>query len=205
MDPIVAIGLFIGIPLALAVIVAVAVMVPRQYSGSVAEVSAASGVITSAPAVPNPAALPGSDSVRQDATRGAHGSFLASTLQPLTVGQRHDIERVVDLARDICGYEFAVYVGVLANGRESAQAIHAGVHDPKAAVLIAVDPDASSMDIITGSQVHRALDDRSCEFALLTLRSSLDVGDVVGGLRDAVMLLAEHARAPRTMHLDEPV
>jgi ABC-type cobalamin/Fe3+-siderophores transport system ATPase subunit len=83
--------------------------------------------------------------------------------------------------------------------------MHAGLHDPSAAVLVAIDTAAESMAIVTGSRVHRTLDDRTCEFALLTLRSSLQVGDLVGGVRDAVMLLAEHARAPRTLHLDEPV
>lgn len=124
---------------------------------------------------------------------------------PLSAGERSDIQRVVQVARDICGYEFAVFVGALPSDRESAIAIHAGLHAPESAVLLAVDPERGAMDVVTGVRVHRTLDDRTCEFALLTLRSSLEVGDLTAGVRDAVMLLAEHARAPRTLHLDEPV
>lgn len=205
MNPVVALGLFVGIPVALALLVALFVMVPRRYSSTEEPVVAAAGLITSSAAVPNPAALPGSHVSRRDVTGGARGVFDPVTPDPLNSGQRQDIERVVQLARDICGYEFGVYVGELRQGRESAEAMHAGMHDPHAAVLVVVDSAAGTMDIVTGSRVHRTLDDRTCEFALLTLRSSLQVGDLVGGVRDSVMLLAEHSRAPRTLHLDEPV
>lgn len=205
MNPVVALGLFVGIPVGLAVIIAIAVMVPRGYSKSDQPDVEGAALITSAAAVPNPAALPSIGSSRKETTGGAHGSFGGAPLEELSVSGRQEIERLVQIARDICGYEFAVYVGELANGSESVQAMHAGLHDPNAAVLVAIDITAESMDIVTGSRVHRTLDDRTCEFALLTLRSSLQVGDLVGGVRDAVMLLAEHARAPRTMHLDEPV
>lgn len=205
MNPVVALGLFVGIPVGFALLVALFVMVPRRYSGAGQRADEATGLITSSAAVPNPAALPAAESARREPTGGAHGTFIGEVDGSLTSGQRQDVERIVQLARDICGYEFGVFVGELPAGRESAQAMHAGMHDPRAAVLVAVDAQASTMDIVTGSRVHRSLDDRTCEFALLTLHSSLQVGDLVGGIRDAVMLLAEHSRAPRTLHLDEPV
>ena len=205
MNPVLALGLFVGIPLGLAAVIALAVMVPRRYSGADASVGETGGLITSSAAVPNPAALPSVESGRREVTGGAHGTYVGDVADSLSSAQRQDIERIVQLARDICGYEFGVFVGELSAGRESAQAMHAGMHDPNAAVLVAVDAKARTMDIVTGSLVHRSLDDSTCEFALLTLRSSLQVGDLVGGVRDAVMLLAEHSRAPRTLHLDEPV
>lgn len=122
----------------------------------------------------------------------------------LDAAERAEIQRTVQRARDICGYEFGVFVGELESGRESAIAIHAGMNDPNSAVLLAIDPSRRSMDIVTGGRIKRNVEDRTCEFALLTLRSSLQVDDLTGGVRDAVMLLAEHARAPRTLHLDEP-
>lgn len=117
---------------------------------------------------------------------------------------RAQLEKAVQLARDICGYEFAIFVGELAEGRDSAIAQHARLRDPDAAVLVAVDPVNRTMDIVTGSRARLTLGDQACEFALLALRSSVQVGDLTGGLRSAVSLLAEHARAPRTLHLDEP-
>ena len=205
MNPVVALGLFVGIPVGLAAIIAIAVLVPRKYAQAGPSSDGGVGLITSAAAVPNPAALPSSPSTRTGDTGGASGGVVMADREPPSANERSDIERVVQTARDICGYEFGVFVGEVAGGRETAVAIHAGMHDPDSAVLVAVDPHAGSMNIVTGSRVHRTLDDRTCEFALLTLRSSLQVDDLVGGVRDAVMLLAEHARAPKTLHLDEPV
>lgn len=122
----------------------------------------------------------------------------------LSPSERGDVERIVQLARDICGFEFAVYVGSLDDGRESAIALHAGLRDPDSAVLVAIDTDNRGMDVVTGSRVRRVLDDRACELSLLTLRASLQADQLVAGIRDATVMLAEHARAPRTLHLDEP-
>ncbi len=118
--------------------------------------------------------------------------------------QREDLQRSLDLARDLCGLVFGLYVGALAEGRDSAIAAHAKLPDAEDAVLIAIDPDARTIDIVTGSRVATVLDDRACEFAILSLRSSLEGDDLIGGVRNAVTLLAEHARVPRTMNLEEP-
>ena len=48
------------------------------------------------------------------------------------------------------------------------------------------------------------IDDRSCELAVLAMRSNFAADDLVGGIRAGAMLLAEHARAPRVLHLNEP-
>lgn len=123
---------------------------------------------------------------------------------PLTTGQRVELQRSIDLAREISGLVFGVYVGALAQGRESAIAAHAQLPDAEDAVLIAIDEAARTLDIVTGTRVSRILDDRACELAILSLRSSLEGGDLVGGVRNAATLLAQHARMPRTLNLDEP-
>lgn len=122
----------------------------------------------------------------------------------LSRSDRAEVAKIVQRAREICGYEFGVFVGELPNDRESATAIHAGMDNPNSAVLLAIDPQQRTMDIVTGGRVRRNLDDQTCEFALMSLRSHLAVEDLVRGIRDSVLLLAEHARAPRTLHLDEP-
>lgn len=75
MDPLVALGLFIGIPVGLAAIIAIFVMVPRgKYGSDTAEdITPGSALITSAPATPNPAALP--TSAGSSAPGGAHGNW----------------------------------------------------------------------------------------------------------------------------------
>lgn len=76
MDPVLAIGLFVGIPVTLAIIITVAILVPQRYGKSEVEVAEeAIGLITSSPATPNPAALPSPDARRIEATGGAHASW----------------------------------------------------------------------------------------------------------------------------------
>ena len=49
-----------------------------------------------------------------------------------------------------------------------------------------------------------ALDDRSCALAALTMTSQFGMGDLSGGIVNGLRTLAEHARHPRTLHLDQP-
>lgn len=123
---------------------------------------------------------------------------------PLSASQRADLDRVVGLARSISGYCFAVYLGPLEGGRAAAVAQHALLPDAEAAVLVGVDPAQRLIEIVTGSVVARNLDDRACELAILTMTSCFQADDIVGGVREGVLLLAQHARHPRVLHLDEP-
>ena len=78
MDPLLALGLFVGIPVGLAVLISIAVFVPRDYSRSGLETGGSpegDGLITSSRAVPNPAALPSAESARPDVTGGVHGTW----------------------------------------------------------------------------------------------------------------------------------
>ena len=115
-----------------------------------------------------------------------------------------DLTRSVKLAREISGLAFGVYIGELPQGRESAFARHAQLPAAESAILVAVDPDARTIDIVTGKEAHISLDDRSCDFATLAFVSCANAGDIVGGVREAMIVMAEHARAPKVYNLDEP-
>lgn len=118
--------------------------------------------------------------------------------------QQADLQRTLEQARDICGLCFGLFIGPLANGRESAEAAHAQLPDAARAILIAVDPGARTIEIVTGARLVTRLDDRSCELAVLAMRSSFEVGDLVRGIHDGAVLMAQHARNPQVRHLDEP-
>jgi len=119
-------------------------------------------------------------------------------------GQVADLQRTVERAREISGLCFGLRIGPLPQGRESAIAAHALLPDAARAVLVAVDPADRQMEIVTGSLVAVHLDDRSCELALLSMRSGFVAGDLVRGMKDGLDLLAQHARYPRVANLDEP-
>lgn len=124
-------------------------------------------------------------------------------VSPLSEPQRADLSRIVQKARLICGFGFGVFVGPLPDARESAVNVHAQLPDAGSAVLVAVDPARRSIEIVTGVNTLSALDNRACEFAVLAMKSCFVADDLVGGLREGVTLLAEHARHPMVLHLDE--
>lgn len=126
------------------------------------------------------------------------------TAEPLSEAQRAELLRVVQRARAICGFGFAVLVGPLPEGRPDALVQHANLPQPRSSVLVAVDPADRRIEIVTGSTVALDLDDRACDLAALAMKSCFVADDLVTGLRAGVTLLAEHARAPRVLHLDDP-
>ena len=79
MDPLLALGLFVGIPVALAAVIAVLVVSPRGSYGEgeqgEEELSPGAVLITSAPATPNPAALPSSRMDHGSTAGGARGHW----------------------------------------------------------------------------------------------------------------------------------
>lgn len=128
---------------------------------------------------------------------------ISTDVSPLSDAQRADLRKVVQRARAISGYCFAVYVGPLAEGRDSAIAQHAELPDAASTVLVAVDPSAKAIEIVTGVNAFTTLDDRACQLAALSMKSCFVNDDLVGGLREGVNLLADHARSPRVLHLDD--
>jgi hypothetical protein len=72
MDPLLALGLFVGIPVGLAALIAIAVVVPRGYR-NVEPAPEGQQLITSSPALPNPAAV--RSSATPEMTGGAHGNW----------------------------------------------------------------------------------------------------------------------------------
>jgi uncharacterized membrane protein YgcG len=71
---------------------------------------------------------------------------------------------------------------------------------PARSILILVDPDARALEVVTGSHVRRTLRDTQVELAVAQMQSLFAEGDLVGGLRRGIQMLAEHARAPQTLH-----
>jgi uncharacterized membrane protein YgcG len=119
--------------------------------------------------------------------------------------EREEIERAAKLAEADTDVHFSVYVGALAeDSHATAAALHRRLRGHARAVLVAVDPGARRVEIITGAEARRWLDDRSCALALLSMISSLTAGDLEGGIVNGLRTLAEHARHPRVLHLDEP-
>ncbi len=120
--------------------------------------------------------------------------------------QQDDVVRAIRLARQQADLPVSVYVGTLdGDSRATALQLHGALGEPAArTVLVAVDPGARRVEVVTGPEVRRRLDDRSAGLAAMTMTSAFQGGDLAGGIASGVLALAEHARVPRSLHTDTP-
>ena len=123
-----------------------------------------------------------------------------------TARQQDDVVRAIRLARKQSQLPVSVYVGALeGDTRAMAQKLHAALGDEATrTVLVAVDPGARRLEIVTGAEVRRRLDDRAASLAAMTMTSAFQAGDLSGGISSGVLALAEQAHAPKSLHTDQP-
>ncbi|HEU4912586.1 MAG TPA: DUF5130 family protein [Actinomycetes bacterium] len=118
--------------------------------------------------------------------------------------QQDDVVRAIRLARQQSQLPVSVYVGTLdGDSRAAALRLHGALGTEAAqSVLVAVDPGARRVEVVTGPEVRRRLDDRAAALATMTMTSAFQAGDLAGGIASGVLALAEHAHAPRSLHTD---
>ena len=122
---------------------------------------------------------------------------------PFTPDQHRQIEKARTRAGADSGLGFHVYVGPLGDDpRDEAQRLHARLPDAVFGVLVAVDPRAHALEIVTGAQARLVLDDPSCGLAALTMQTAFAAGDLAGGIVRGVNQLGDHARQPDTLHTE---
>ena len=111
------------------------------------------------------------------------------------------LDETIRKAERVSRAEFSVFVGhAEGDPRAYARSLHASLVAPARSILILVDPDARALEVVTGGHVRRTLRDSQVELAVVQMQSLFAEGDLVGGLRRGIQMLAEHARAPQTLH-----
>lgn len=120
---------------------------------------------------------------------------------PFRSADRVALDETIRKAEQLSRVEFSVFVGN-ADGepRAFAGSLHAALVAPARSILIMVDPTQRLLEVVTGSYVRRTLSDGEVELAIAAMQADLAAGDLVGGLRRGIQMLAEHARAPLTLH-----
>jgi hypothetical protein len=120
--------------------------------------------------------------------------------------QAEDIERAIRQAEEMSEIDYSVFVGALdGDPRSMAEGLHAQLRARSATtVLLAVDPAARRLEIVTGAEARRHLDDATCGLAALTMTSQFALGDLSGGIVNGLRTLAEHGRHPKSLHTDQP-
>jgi hypothetical protein len=118
--------------------------------------------------------------------------------------QRAELERAVAAVEAAARLRVVLHVGVLDGGRAGAERLIAAQGPESArALVVAVDPVGRGLEIVTGVEASRVIDDRTCAFAALAMTSSFGAGDLVGGIVNGLQILAAHARHPVTRHLEQ--
>ena len=118
-----------------------------------------------------------------------------------TPAETERLGRAVQHAERISGLTFSVYVGPSQqDSRAYAERLHAALDNPARSVLIMCDPIFRALEIVTGTEVRRQLDDVECRLAAATMRTSFEADDIVGGLVHGIAQLGEAAYQPPTLH-----
>jgi hypothetical protein len=118
---------------------------------------------------------------------------------PVPLIESGQIRRAVTFAEKRTGLNWSVFVGDLGtDSRKEAEARHAEL-GPAAAksVLVAVDPAVHRLEIVTGAEARRMLDDRSCALAAASMASTFAVRDLDGGIARGILAMVEHVRRSR--------
>lgn len=121
----------------------------------------------------------------------------------VTESQRVELEELLRHAERQSGLTYSLYLGSWQGGRAGAESMLDRLADPDHSVLVAVDPAARELEIVTGRLARIALDDRACGLAALSMTSSFTSGDIMGGLRDGLAVLGEQGRRMRSEYVDQ--
>ena len=117
--------------------------------------------------------------------------------------ERFQIDEAIRGAEQTSRFEFSVFVGRSGpDSRAFATQLHNSLVAPSRSILIMLDPASRVLEIVTGGTVRRNITDQEVELTTLQMQSSFATGDLVGGLRRGIQMLADHARAPETLHAD---
>lgn len=122
-----------------------------------------------------------------------------------SAGDRAALDEAIRKAEQLSRAEFSVFVGhAEGEPRAFACSLHAALVVPARSVLVMVDPYAHLLEVVTGSEVRRTLRDPQVELAVAEMQSLFAQGELVAGLRRGIQMMAEHARAPLTLHAQQP-
>jgi len=71
-------------------------------------------------------------------------------------------------------------------------------------VLIQVDPERRTLEIVTGDVVRRTVRHRAAALVAVTMQSAFAGGDLTRGLLAGIRQLAQLSRTPKSLHTDTP-
>jgi uncharacterized membrane protein YgcG len=119
----------------------------------------------------------------------AAGDYLSSA-------DRQAIDVTIRKAEQLSRIEFTVFVGTAeGDPRSFATRLHNTLIASARSCLIMVDPHARAVEVVTGGHVRQRVSDEEVELAVGAMTTSFAADDLIGGLRQGISMIAEHANA----------
>lgn len=116
---------------------------------------------------------------------------------PFTTRQLLRLDEALRLADQTTGLRFSIYCGDLDEPtREAAEKMHGELVDPARTVLLAASPSQRVLEIVTGEQARRRLQDRDCKLAAFSMAAAFSGGDLAGGFISGLSMLVNLAGKP---------
>ena len=125
--------------------------------------------------------------------------------EAFNIRQEAEITKALTVAEAQTGLRFSVYVGSV-EGDVHAQAVrlHRRLESAAHSVLVVVDPRRNQLEIVTGAEARRRIDDRAAGLAAASMASTFALGDLAGGIVNGLRSLMEHAQNAPVLHVDQP-
>lgn len=119
--------------------------------------------------------------------------------------ERLAIDTAIRKGEQLSRIEFSVFVGESeGEPRPFATQLHNTLVAPSRSVLIMVDPTKRAIEVVTGGHVRGKISDAEVELAVAAMQTSFAAGDLAGGIRQGITMIAEHASGPKTLHANQP-
>lgn len=116
---------------------------------------------------------------------------------PFTTRQLLRLDEALRLADQTTGLHFSIYCGELDEPvREAAEKMHSELEDPASTVLLAASPTQRVLEIVTGEQARKRLQDRDCKLAAFSMVAAFSGGDLAGGFINGLSMLVNLAGKP---------
>ncbi|GAA4834610.1 DUF5130 family protein [Actinomycetospora corticicola] len=114
---------------------------------------------------------------------------------PFSSSQLSRIDEALTRTSAETGLLFSVWVGELGpRSRERAEELHAALGEQAdEAVLICVSPGERVVEVITGEESVRRVDDRGAKLGVMAMVSSFTESDLTGGIVEGLRVLGDHA------------
>jgi hypothetical protein len=116
---------------------------------------------------------------------------------PFTTRQLLRLDEALRLADQTTGLHFSIFCGDLDEpSREAAEKMHGELEDPARTVLLAASPSQRVLEIVTGEQARKRLQDRDCKLAAFSMVAAFGGGDLAGGFINGLSMLVNLAGKP---------